>query len=41
VDKSVLPLSVVDNSDFSPPGLTARETHLNLASQESSPCFPF
>src|SRR5260221_9399416 len=38
---AVLPLSVVDNSDFSANRLTARETLLILASQGSSPCFPF
>jgi hypothetical protein len=35
-----LPFSVVDNSDFSPPRLTARETRLMLASQGGSLCFP-
>jgi hypothetical protein len=33
----VLPLSMVDNSAFSPTGLTARETHLILASQGALP----
>jgi hypothetical protein len=32
---------VVDNSDFSSNGLTALVTHLILASQGRSPCFPF
>src|SRR6266699_2808869 len=32
---------VVDNSDFSPNGLTALVTLLLLASQGRSPCFPF
>jgi transposase-like protein len=32
---------VVDNSDFSPNGLTALVTLLILASQGRSPCFPF
>jgi hypothetical protein len=34
-------LTVVDHSDFSPNSLTAQETLLMLASQRSSPCFPF
>jgi hypothetical protein len=34
-------LSVVDNSDFAPSGLTALVPLLILASQGSSPCFPF
>ena len=33
--------TVVENSDISPNGLTARQTLLMLASQGSSPCFPF
>jgi hypothetical protein len=33
----VLPLSMVDNSAFSPTGLTARETHIILASQGALP----
>src|SRR5690348_4798577 len=37
----VLPHSVVDNLVFSPMRLTARETLLMLASQGSSPSFPF
>ena len=37
----VLPHSVVDNSVFSPMGLTARETLLMLASQGSSPTSHF
>ena len=37
----VLPHSMVDNSVFSPMRLTERETLLILASQGSSPCFPF
>src|SRR5260370_6485952 len=41
LSRTVLTLMVVDNSDFSPTRLTARETPLNLASQESSPCCPF
>ena len=32
---------VVDNSNFSPNGLTALVTLLILASQGRSPCFPF
>jgi transposase-like protein/IS1 family transposase len=41
VEIGVLPLSVVDNSDFSATRLTALMTPLILASQGSSPCFPF
>jgi hypothetical protein len=39
--EAVQRFTVVDNSDISPIRLTAWETRRILASQRSSPCFPF